>query len=297
MILLETSAPAAIKSMTVQEVLDTIETLEKTQEERDKVIGIIEAQEKNALKMKQKVNKTIKGMPESDQKRGNDKYDRLSALGVDSEGFIEKMKDLKKDLMDPNVEGGFAAKILLALKVAKEWSKVVNQHKRAIASDVQIGDWEDVFDAAEDFIDKFSFLPGAETLKGAVGEISGWLSKAGKAFSWMVNKVKGDEEPAAMLDDLVDDIALQPDSKTKTAPFMNLFNIDDEYQAMLDDNLEVQFIKDFKTTLKDFPLKNMTMGELENMSPDSEWNIDNALEKWIPQQSDTAGHSVEDLGA
>ena len=43
LLLMEESTPAAIKSMTVQEVLDTIETLEKTQEERDKVIGIIEA--------------------------------------------------------------------------------------------------------------------------------------------------------------------------------------------------------------------------------------------------------------
>ena len=72
LLLMEESTPAAIKSMTVQEVLDTIETLEKTQEERDKVIGIIETQEKNALKMQQKVKKTIKGMPDSDQARGND---------------------------------------------------------------------------------------------------------------------------------------------------------------------------------------------------------------------------------
>jgi len=296
-LIMEEALPAAIKSMTVQEVLDTIEKLEKTQEERQKIAEVVESQEKNILKLKKKIKESIADLPEAEQRRRNKKYDRLTGLDMELTSFLEQqLQPVKKKLVDPDADVGWTTLLTTSLKLSKDYGVLMLKNGRSVMTDLKLGDWKEIFDVTGDVLGKLESIPGVKSVKSAYDEVGDWLSRGAKAFSWLVRKAKGTPEPpASMLDDLVDDIAQSPDTKTKTAPFMNLFNINDEYQAMLEDSLEVQFINDYKQKLKDFPLKDTKMEDLENMQ-DSEWDIDTALEKWIPQQSDTEDHSVEDIG-
>ena len=46
------------------------------------------------------------------------------------------------------------------------------------------------------------------------------------------------------------DIMTAPDNKDTTAGFLGLFNIDDEWQKMLDDKIEIKFINKMVSQLK-----------------------------------------------
>ena len=58
--LLLEEAPPAVRDMTIQELLDKIESLEKTLDDRKEMIDSLENKEKLALKMSTLVKKTIK---------------------------------------------------------------------------------------------------------------------------------------------------------------------------------------------------------------------------------------------
>jgi len=273
--------------MTVQELIDKIEELESTQEDRDKIVEIIEKKEKTVMTIVSRIKKELDKMPYSTGR--NKKKERLVTLRQELLGLQDFMKEMRERLVKPDV---LTTDIVRDVKrLGRDFSKIVLKSARTILSDYDIGDYKDIFSSAEKVFDGLSKIPFMATIAGLAKDLSSFLDKGAKGVSWLVNKMKGGEKPAAALDDLVDKVAQMPDAKTRTAPFMNLFNIDDEYQAMLDDALEVEFIQHFKKGLKDFPIKTMTIGELEQQG-DNEFNIDKVLQDWLPGRADTKDHTV-----
>ena len=287
--LLLEDAPPAVRDMTVQELLDKIESLEKTMEDRKEMIDALEKKEKLALKMEVLIKKTLK--KSAGDLKGLEQKDRLEKLQGDLEEFINKVKEVRTKLGDPDISavGVVAEDVKTVLKLFKT---VVMQNAKSLASDLQLGDWKDIFDSAAAVLDVVEKLPFMKVFLGGAKEVVEWLGRGAKGLSWLGKQIGiGGEKPAKALDKLVDKVAQAPDTKTAKAPFMKLFNIDDEYQAMIDDKLEVTFIQDFKERLKKFPWKDMKVGDLDQLD-DTKWDIDTALEDWIPDQPKTQGKTV-----
>ena len=107
---------------------------------------------------------------------------------------------------------------------------------------------------------------------------------AKKGLQWMGKKVGLlDKKPEDAMKKMVSMVASKPDTKFRTAPFLELFNIDDEYVKMLDEELQVKFIDWYKEFISQSD-KNVKIKDLD---------IDKALEKWIPKQDKYKGHTVE----
>ena len=287
-----TEAPE-FADMTVGEVLTKMNEIEGTIEEREQVIEQIEKKEHTVKKLGKLVQKTIDGLPEDDSLKGMEKADRLNELLDALAEMVKSGEEARKKLVDPDTPG--LEFIQITKDLAKNFKKVVLDGAKSMAGDMQIAGWDEVFDYADDIIGSLQDVPFLGTAAGVAKDVSVVLKGGAKGFRWFVNKVKGGDKPPEALSNMVDQAAQRPDTKTKTAPFMNLFNIDDEYQAILEDELEVEFIKSFKEWLEgqseevmDTPLSQL-MGDQE----DSDWNIDRHLEDWIPQQSDTADHTVD----
>lgn len=287
--LLLEEAPPAVRDMTIQELLDKIESLEKVLEDRKEMIDALEKKEKLALKMTALVKKTIK--KGGDDLKGLEKEDRLTKLAGDLEDFIAKIKEVRTKLGDPDMTAvGVLSKDVKA--VLKLFKTVVIDNAKSLASDLQLGEWKDIFEASAAVLDMVEKLPFMKVFIGGAKEVVEWLGRGAKGLSWLGNQIGiGGKKPSKALDKLVDKVAQAPDTKTAKAPFMKLFNIDDEYQAMIDDKLEVTFIQDFKERLKKFPMKSMKVGDLDRLD-DTEWDIDTALEDWIPDQKATQGRTV-----
>lgn len=210
---------------------------------------------------------------------------------TDLEEFISKVKTVRTKLGDPEV-AGIGALSEEVKEVLKAFKKVVMGNAKTLVSDMQLGEYKEIFSAANDIFDAVEKLPFAKAVGGVAKEVAEWLGRGAKGLSWLGNKIGiGGEKPAEALDKLVDKVAQAPDTKTAKAPFMKLFNIDDEYQAMIDDKLEITFIQDFKERLKKFPMKSIKVGELDQLD-DTQWNIDTALEDWVPDQPATQGRTV-----
>ena len=281
-------APSGIKDMTIQEIIDKIEQLEATQQDREGILEAIEAKEKTVIKL---VSLTMKTLKEIESGTNQKKRQRLQSLHEALTELQEKIKDTRKDLVDPDIEPvELAGK---AGSIAKQFAKVVIKGSRSIMGDMQIAGYDEIFEYAAGAMGKLEKIPFMKVFTGVGKEVAEWMSRGAKGLSWLTKKIKGGDEPASALDDMVDKVAQTPDTKTKTAPFMNLFNIDDEYQAILEDELEIEFIQHFKEKLKSAPqeVMGMTLGELE--SEGNDWNIDRELEDWIPGRADTKDHTVD----
>ena len=287
--LLLEEAPPAVRDMTIQELLDKIESLEKTLEDRKEMISVLEKKEKLALKMQALIRKTLK--KGGGDFKGLEQKDRLEKLTGDLDGFIDKVKEVRTKLGDPDISamGVVSEDVKTVLKLFKT---IVMKNAKSLATDMQLGEWKEIFDTSAAIFDVVEKLPFMKIFVGAAKEVSEWLGRGAKGLSWLGSKIGLEgEKPAKALDKLVDKVAQAPDTKTAKAPFMQLFNIDDEYQAMIDDKLEITFIQDFKERLKKFPWKDTKVGDLDRLD-DTQWDIDTALEDWIPDQPKTQGRTV-----
>ena len=73
---------------------------------------------------------------------------------------------------------------------------------------------------------------------------------------------------------IVKDIATAEDNKDTTAGFLKLFNIDDEWQKMLDDKIEIKFIEQM-------------IGSLKNLNPNTSLeniNFNSQLVKFLKDE-------------
>lgn len=61
---------------------------------------------------------------------------------------------------------------------------------------------------------------------------------------------EGTADVSAVFANIMQDIMTAPDNKDTTAGFLGLFNIDDEWQKMLDDKIEIKFINQMVSQLK-----------------------------------------------
>ena len=131
----------------------------------------------------------------------------------------------------------------------KEMGKdfIVNLAKR-LASDENLRNF---------FISKI----GEEGIKFITNQIAPAAMSLFNAAKWImkvfnVSKVlkqaydEGTADVDKVFSNIMQDIMTAPDNKDTTAGFLGLFNIDDEWQKMLDDKIEIKFINNMISQLK-----------------------------------------------
>ena len=102
---------------------------------------------------------------------------------------------------------------------------------------------------------------GEKTIKFLIDQVFPAAKSLISAASWILKvfKVSKDlkqayDEGTADVDkvfsNIMQDIMTAPDNKDTTAGFLGLFNIDDEWQKMLDDKIEIKFINNMVSQLK-----------------------------------------------
>ena len=90
-------------------------------------------------------------------------------------------------------------------------------------------------------------FPAAKSLISAAS----WILKVFKVSKELQTAYKeGTADVNQVFQNIVKDIATAEDNKDTTAGFLKLFNIDDEYQKMLDDKIEIKFIEKMIASLK-----------------------------------------------
>ena len=90
-------------------------------------------------------------------------------------------------------------------------------------------------------------LPAAKVFIGAAK----WLFKVFKVSKELQTAYKeGTADVNQVFANIVKDIATAEDNKDTTAGFLKLFNIDDEWQKLLDDKIEIKFIEQMINSLK-----------------------------------------------
>lgn len=90
-------------------------------------------------------------------------------------------------------------------------------------------------------------FPAAKSLISAAT----WILKVFKVSKELQTAYKeGTADVNQVFSNIVKDIATAEDNKDTTAGFLKLFNIDDEWQKMLDDKIEIKFIEQMIGSLK-----------------------------------------------
>lgn len=90
-------------------------------------------------------------------------------------------------------------------------------------------------------------FPAAKSLISAAS----WILKVFKVSKELQTAYKeGTADVNQVFQNIVKDIATAEDNKDTTSGFLKFFNIDDEYQKMLDDKVEIKFIEKMITSLK-----------------------------------------------
>jgi len=101
-------------------------------------------------------------------------------------------------------------------------------------------------------------LPAAQT----IWKVGSWILKVFKVSKELQTAYKeGTADVNQVFTNIVKDISTAEDNKDTTAGFLALFNIDDEWQKMLDDKIEIKFIEQMIGSLKNSdpntPLENL----------------------------------------
>ena len=110
---------------------------------------------------------------------------------------------------------------------------------------------------------------GGKVLKNVLGIATGGLAGAAKDIWGALIKSKdlGQLAKAGRL----------PDADTKNAPFLDIFNIEDEYSRLLDDKIENAFLNHLSDALE---AATAGQGPLANMDL-ATWNINEYLEEFL----------------
>lgn len=125
----------------------------------------------------------------------------------------------------------------------------------------------------EDFINKIvdiaaPFLPG---LKFAIGTAKFVIKVVGSAKE-IINSLK--KGPDDFFGEVIDSVGQAPDKNTKLSPFLDLFNMDDEFQVILDDQLEAEFLAEYRKNLQSEVVSNPN-------KPLSAFDINDALQEYL----------------
>ena len=262
------------EDITVGELLSQLEKLEKAQTERAPFAEKIIELEQKTKEWAQRVEKSLPDVPD-DQARG-----RLKKLNSGFYMILEEIKDLKADLNDPDMA---IAEIGIRVKgVFDQYKNKLMKNAKAIMTDLQLDDWSEIAEWTDGFFDRAGDIPFMGTIAGMGRDVSQVFKWGMKGVNWLSKKIGDGADPEDAVDAMVDMVAQKPDTKFKTTPFFELFNIDSEYQEMLDDDLEVKFIAYYKDYLK---------GHADTTRL-ADLDIDKHLEEWIPQQGKTKDHTV-----
>lgn len=278
----ENEVPPEIADVTVAEMLESITALENIQQERKLLLEFISNVDSLVQKWQGMSKKTIDELGDSTDRRQRKAAQRLQALADQLNRVKESVDNSKNELMDPKNNMSDLAASLWTL--TKTVGKLV-KNTRAITSDVKIGDWDKLLKAVEEELGGvISKVPGLGTITGVAKDAVQVLNWAASGVGWIGRKIGWSEKkPENTLKDMVGMVASKPDTKFRTQPFLELFNIDDEYVQMLDEELQVKFIDWYKDFIAD-------------KAPDlkiKDLDIDAALEKWIPTQDKYKDHTVE----
>ena len=279
----ESPNPGSIPDMKIGDFLEKVKDIEKMQHERKDSAERLEKVEALLVKFSKLIKSSQSRLDSSNIDHAG-KIDRLDKLEEFTKQMNSKLQLAKKKLQKPGVqetiEAGNAIKA-----VWNYFNENVLKHARALSTDADIGQgWTQMMSQAEGVFDMIGKLPLMATITGMgkdVATVGKWI---GKGLGTLKNKLWGGEPPEDAMEDVIDQVAQRKDIKWKTAPFMSLFNIDPEYQAMLDDDLEIKFIKAFKSFLE---------GQIDQNAKMNTLDIDDYLERWIPAQDSYKDHTVD----
>jgi len=167
----------------------------------------------------------------------------------DIRAIIEALEDFLENVMEQGV-GGAA---MTAIKEFPATAVIKFLTRPEVAKFVAAGIGPEAFKTLIETV-----LPGAAT----IFKFGRWMSrifKVSKAAQAALETAKA--SPQEVFTMLVKDIATAPDNKETTSGFMGLFNVDDQWQKMLHDKVEMEFIKFIIETLKSKP-PNTSLDEL-----------------------------------
>ena len=274
----------AMPDLTVGELLDQVDQLERAQVERKPAADAVLELEAKTQEWVEMIDNTIKKQQKEDPEGKATKSIQKLRRGM--ENILGSIGDVKKLLNTPDadmVEIGIRVKDLFS-----EYKNKIMKNIQSIMNEVQLDEWKNLFQWTDKFFAKAEEIPGLNTIMGFTKDVSKVLKWGAKGLKWLGGRFSDEPgiNPEQAIEDMIDTIAQKPDTKFKTSPFLELFNIDDEYIAMLDDELEVKFIEFYKDYLKQHA-DDVKIADLD---------IDSALEKWIPQQSEYQDHGVENMG-
>ena len=152
--------------------------------------------------------------------------------------------------------------------------KIFSDNKDLILSVIEkLGADPEVQKSIKTFVDKVvsaaePLLPG---LRFAITTAKFVIRVIGSAKD-VIDKVKSG--PDDFFNAVIDDVGQAPDKNTKLSPFLDLFNMADEFQVMLDDKLEADFLADYRKSLQ-------AVVASEPDKPLSAFDINDALQKYL----------------
>tara|TARA_Y100001973_G_C5200862_1_gene337514 strand:+ start:838 stop:1755 length:918 start_codon:yes stop_codon:yes gene_type:complete len=257
--------------ITVGEMLDKIEELEKIQLERKPLFEEISKLEGIVTKWIKVVKKDGTSTKDENERK------RLAEFEASLEVIASNIRVFKNSLNDKETTMMELAE--QTAEILDDWTEGIIKNARTIVADLDLDGWENILEWSDTWFAKIGDIPGMGTIAGFGKDVNKVLKWAKKGVEWLMGK---EEKPAKAIDNMVDLVAQRPDVKFRTAPFLELFNIDDEYVKMLDDELQVKFIEWYKQFLG----KNARNIKIKDL------DIDSALEKWIPSQREYQGHGI-----
>ena len=269
---------SAVGNVTVGEMLKKIEELEKLQLEREPImtkVSELEKQINHWVKVVQKDAKSLKSGESEDEAR------TLAEFEIDLIDLQTKISVIKEHLQDPNanlvaIGSQFATLCNTALKT-------IIENAKTLASELDLAEWDKILDWTQSWFEALDKWPLMSTFAGMGKDLNKLLQWGQKGAKWIGKTFFGKgEKPDKAIKNMVKMVATKPDTKFRTAPFLELFNIDDEYIKMLDEELQVKFIAWYKKFLS----KNADDILIKDL------DIDEALEKWIPKQREYQDHGV-----
>tara|TARA_Y100001938_G_scaffold92418_1_gene126657 strand:+ start:1191 stop:2426 length:1236 start_codon:yes stop_codon:yes gene_type:complete len=270
--------PPEAADITVGEMLEKIEELEKLQLERGpvlKVISFLDSKVADWLSLVQKDVKNIRDGEDDQEARG------LAELEVELIDLQQSVGNMKTNLMDK--DHGFIDLTKDAWEIFRTWTGLIKMGK-TLATDLDIGSWDNIFAASENMFDQLGEIPLLATMSGMGKDMAKLLDWAKTGIQFIGQKTGIlKQDPDKAISNMASMVSQEPDTKFRSAPFLELMNIDDEYIAMLDEDLQVKFISWYKEFLEQQGLE-IKIKDLD---------IDKALEDWIPRQSEYEGHGIK----
>jgi len=285
-----TEAPGGLpEDTTVKDALEAMDIL-STEGKKAEVINMIFNYFSSSINPFEKfLNTFIEVAGEKVDSAGDGWFSKLTSAAAAAKNKKDQIqKDVKKIMAEiKKMTDAYKSKGILAVLRLGETNakhpfmaiigtiiKIFSDNKDLILSVIKkLGADPEVQKSIKTFVDKVvsaasPLLPG---LRFAITTAKFVIKVIGSAKD-VIDKVKSG--PDEFFNAVIDDVGQAPDKNTKLSPFLDLFNMADEFQVMLDDKLEADFLADYRKSLQ-------AVVASEPDKPLSAFDINDALQKYL----------------